>query len=165
MSVEWIGWMNSIFGVGLVTGAALLPRLPRKVVSARGLALVTALTGLGAIAYVGSTNLGVIAVGAVVWGVVIGAGEPLLRTVLHVNSPHQYVGRIVGTAQYHKNAGELVPLAIAPWLAVAIGVQPTLILGGVLVSLVALASLPIAARIDRSAMGAETVPADAAASE
>lgn len=165
VSVEWIGWMNSVFGVGLVSGAALLPRLPPKVVSARGLACVTALTGLGAIAYVGSSNLAMIAVGAAIWGVVIGAGEPLLRTILHINSPHEYVGRIVGTAQYHKNAGELVPLAIAPWLAVAIGVQPTLIVGGVLVSVVALASLPIATRIDRSSSEAQRAATPSSAGE
>jgi len=149
VGVEWIGAMNSAFGVGLVSGSLLLPRLPAKLRSARGLAVMAALTGAGAILYVGSTNLKLIAVGAVAWGLVIGATEPLLRTLLHVASPHEYVGRIVGTAQYHRNAGELVPLAIAPTLAVMFGVQPTLIAGGVLVAVVALASLPIATRIDR----------------
>ena len=150
VGVEWIGWMNSVFGVGLVTGSLLLPKLPARIRSARGLAVMGALTGAGAILYVGSTDLRLIAIGAVAWGLVIGATEPLLRTLLHVASPHEYVGRIVGTAQYHRNAGELVPLAIAPTLAVMFGVQPTLIAGGVLVSVIALASLPIAARVDRS---------------
>ena len=149
VGVEWIGWINSAFGVGLVSGAALLPRLPKKLVSARGLAIMTALTGLGAVLYVGSTDLRLICAGAVLWGVVIGAFDPLLRTLLHLSSPQEYVGRIVGTSQYHRNAGELIPLAIAPTLAVLIGVQPTLIVGGVFVAIVALASLPIAARIDR----------------
>jgi len=149
VGVEWIGWINSAFGVGLVSGAALLPRLPRKIVSAKGLAIMTALTGLGAILYVGSTDLRLICAGAVVWGLVIGALDPLLRTLLHLSSPQEYVGRIVGTSQYHRNAGELIPLAIAPTLAVLIGVQPTLIVGGLLVTVVALASLPIAARVDR----------------
>ena len=150
VGVEWIGWINSAFGVGLVAGAAALPRLPARVVSARGLAVMAALTGLGSVLYVGSTDLRLIAVGAVLWGFLIGATEPLLRTLLHLSSPHEYVGRIVGTAQYHRNAGELVPLAIAPTLAVAIGVQPTLVAGGVLVAIVAVASLPIAARVDRT---------------
>jgi MFS transporter, DHA3 family, macrolide efflux protein len=149
VGVEWIGWINSAFGVGLVSGAALLPRLPRKIVSAKGLALLTALTGLGSVLYVGSTDLRLIAAGGLAWGLVIGALDPLLRTLLHLNSPHEYVGRIVGTAQYHRNFGELVPLAIAPTLAVAIGVQPTLIIGGLLVSVIALASLPVAFRVDR----------------
>ena len=149
VGVEWIGWMNSAFGVGLVTGALILPRLPRALRSARGLALMAALTGLGAVLYVGSTDLRLIALGAVTWGLVIGATEPLLRTLLHVASPHEFVGRIVGTAQYHRNAGELVPLAVAPTLAVLFGVQATLIGGGILVTLISLASFPVAARIDR----------------
>jgi len=149
VGVEWIGWMNTAFSVGLVSGAWWLTKLPRKIVSARGLAVMTALCGLGAVAYVGSSDLRLIAVGAAVWGLVIGIAEPLMRTVMHIASPPGYVGRVVGTAQYHRNAGELVPLAFAPALAAAFGVQPTLIVGGVLVAVVVLASWPIAASIDR----------------
>ena len=156
VGVEWIGWINSAFGVGLVAGAVALPRLPSRLVSARGLAVMAALTGLGSVLYVGSTDLRIICVGGILWGFVIGATEPLLRTLLHVSSPHEYVGRIVGTAQYHRNAGELIPLAIAPTLAVAIGVQPTLIAGGLFVTVAALASLPIAMRVDREMAAAST---------
>ena len=58
-----------------------------------------------------------IAAGAAVWGLVIGATEPLLRTIMHLASPEGYVGRVVGTAAYHRSAGELIPLAYAPALA------------------------------------------------
>ncbi len=149
VGVEWIGWMNTAFSVGLIAGSWLLPQLPRKVVSARGLATLTILCGLGAIAYVGSTDLRLIAVGAAIWGLVIGAAEPLMRTMMHVASPEGYVGRVIGTAQYHRSAGELVPLAYAPALAAAFGVQATLIAGGVVVAAVVLASWPVAASIDR----------------
>ena len=149
VGVEWIGWMNTAFSVGLITGAWLLPKMPMKLVSVRGLAVMTSLCGLGAVAYVGSTDLRVIAVGAAAWGFLIGVTEPLMRTVLHVASPAGYVGRVVGTAQYHRNAGELVPLAFAPALAAAFGVQATLIVGGVIVALGVLATWPIAVSIDR----------------
>lgn len=149
VGVEWIGWMNTAFSVGLIGGAWLLPRLTSKVVSARGLALMTSLCGLGAVAYVGTTDLRVIAVGAALWGLVLGVTEPLMRTILHVAAPEGYVGRVVGTSQYHRSAGELVPLAFAPALAVAFGVQATLIVGGLLVAVGVLASWPIAASIDR----------------
>ncbi len=149
VGVEWIGWMNTFFSVGLISGAWLLPRLTRKLLSVRGLAVMTSLCGLGAIAYVGSTDLRIIAVGATFWGLLIGITEPLMRTVLHVASPEAYVGRVVGTAQYHRNAGELVPLMYAPALAAAFGVQATLITGGVVVAAAVLATWPIATSIDR----------------
>jgi len=149
VGVEWIGWMNTFFSFGLVFGAWGLAKLPAKVVSSRGLCLVSALCGLGAIAYVGSTQLPLIAAGAAVWGLMIGLAEPLLRTMLQVAAPEGYVGRVVGAAQYHRSAGELVPLAIAPAAAAAFGVQPTLIAGGVLVAIVLLLTWPAAASIDR----------------
>jgi MFS family permease len=148
VGVEWIGWMNTAFSVGLVTGAWAMPRLPGRLVSIRGLAVMTALCGLGAVAYVGSTDLRLIATGAAVWGLVIGATEPLLRTIMHLASPEGYVGRVVGTAAYHRSAGELVPLAYAPALAAAFGVQATLIAGGCVVAVGVLATWPIAASVD-----------------
>lgn len=156
VGVEWIGWMNAAFGVGLIAGATLLPRLPDRVVTARGLTVNVMLCGLGTVLYVGSTDLRLIAAGGLIWGVVIGALEPLLRTLLHLESPHEYVGRIVGTAQWHRNAGELVPLAFVPMLAAGLGIQRTLILGGMLVAVAAVVGFATASRIDRDA---EQVPA------
>jgi hypothetical protein len=150
VGVEWLGWMNTAFGVGLVGGAALLPRLPQKFISARGLTMFTFFTGLGTMLYVGSTDLRLIAAGALVWGLFIGALEPLHRTLLHLDSPHEYVGRIVGTAQWHRSAGELVPLAFVPALAVLLGIQQTLIAGGIIVAVAAVVGFRTAASIDRT---------------
>lgn len=149
VGIEWIGYMNTVFGVGLVAGAWLLPRLPAAVVSARGASVAVAGMGLGTIGYVSTTDLRFIAAGALVWGALIGAADPLLRTLVHLDSPHDYVGRIVGTAQYHRSLGELVPLALAPGLAAAFGVQPVLIGGGIVVAVVAASSWVTASRIDR----------------
>ncbi len=147
--VEAIGYMNSLFGAGILAGALLLQRLPKKIVSARGLTLMVVLTGLGSIAYVGTDNIRIVAVGSIVWGIVIGVLEPLLRTLLHRDSPEGLVGRITGTAQVHRQAGELVPLAFAPALAAMFGVQATLIGGGVIVAIVAALAFFEATRIDR----------------
>ena len=165
VGVEWIGWMNTAFSLGLVLGAWAMPRLPGKLVSIRGLAIMTALCGLGAVAYVGSADLRVIAVGAAVWGLVIGATEPLLRTIMHLASPEGYVGRVVGTAAYHRSAGELIPLAYAPALAAAFGVQATLIAGGCLVAVGVLATWPIAASIDAELARESGFPAHARSAE
>jgi MFS transporter, DHA3 family, macrolide efflux protein len=157
VGVEWIGWMNTVFSLGLVAGAWALPKLPGKVVSMRGLAVFGALCGFGALAYVGTSMLPVIALGAIAWGAVIGASEPLMRTLLQATSPEGFVGRVVSTSQYHRSAGELVPLAIAPGLAAVFGVQPVLIAGGVVVGFVLLMTLPAAASIDRELAAQGTV--------
>jgi len=103
-----------------------------------------------------------IAPGAFAWGLFIGATEPLLRTLVHLDSPHEYVGRVVGTLQWHRTAGELLPLAFVPTLAVTLGIQETLIAGGVLVALAALGSIRTAGSIDR---GRAALPASEAVPE
>ncbi len=162
--VETIGYMNSIFGLGIGCGAFLLTRLPARATSARGLAIGAALMGAGATIYVGTADLRVIALGALLWGLVIGATEPLLRTLMQSDAPPEAVGRVMGTAQVHRSAGEIVPLALAPGLAAAFGVQPVMIAGAVLAGLVALATLPYAARLDRGRRNARVVRLDEALS-
>lgn len=147
--VETLGWINTIFGMGLLAGAALLPKLPRAFLSARGLVAFLVLNGLGAIAYVGSGDLRRVVVGALLWGLVIGGLDPLIRTLTHRDTPDDLVGRVIGTAEVHRRIGELVPLAVAPALALRFGVQATLIGGGVAGALIALSSLAEASAIDR----------------
>jgi len=147
--IEGMAWMNSIFGVGFIVGAALLPRLPRKIISARGLAIMVALTGVGTFLYVGTPDLRIIAFGAFVWSMVIGVMEPLLRTLLHRDTPPHALGRVMGTAEVHRRTGEIVPLGFAPALASAFGVQVVLIAGGLVATTVALLSWGEASAIDR----------------
>lgn len=148
--VETIGYMNSLFGLGIAVGAWGLTRLPSQFTSARTLATGVGIMGLCATLYVGTPDLRVIAVGAFVWGAVIGAVEPLLRTLMQLDTPEEYLGRVMGTAQVHRSGGEILPLALAPGLAAAFGVQPVMIGGAVLAAVVAFATLPHAASIDRS---------------
>lgn len=147
--VSTIGYMNTLFGVGLVIGAWAFSRLPRRAVSARGLAVVAAVVGCGAILYVGTNILAVVAVGGLLWGVTIGVADVLLRVLIQDSSPDHLVGRIAGASQMHRQAGELLPLAVAPTLAAAFGVQAVLIGGGLLMAAVSLASLAEARVVDR----------------
>jgi MFS family permease len=148
--VETIGWMNSIFGIGIAAGAWVLTRLPAKATSARGLALGVAAIGGACSLYIGTTHLVTIAIGAFLLGGVIGTVEPLLRTLMQTDSPDEYVGRVMGTAQLHRSAGELVPLAIAPALAAQFGVQAVMIGGGAIAAIAALGSFGHAISIDRA---------------
>lgn len=148
--VEAIGWINTLFGVGILLGAWLLAKLPDRAVSARGLAGGATLVGLGALLYVGTRDIRIVAMGAVAWGAIIGVVDPLLRTLVHAESPDEYVGRVTGVAQMHRQGGELLPLAFAPLVAAAIGVQATLIGGGLVLAVVALLSIPEAMAVDRA---------------
>lgn len=147
--IETIGYVNSLFGLGIALGAWVLTRLPSRVMSARSLAVGVALMGFCSTLYVGTADLRVIALGAFLWGAVIGAVEPMLRTLMQLDSPEEYLGRVMGTAQVHRSAGEIVPLAMAPGLAAAFGVQPVMIAGSVIAAIIALATLGHASSIDR----------------
>lgn len=150
VEVETLGWVNSIFGLGLVVGTWVAARLPGRLRTARVLTIVVGLNAIGVVAYVGTDRLPVVAAAGVVWGVVIGIMAPLHRTLVQINSPDEMVGRIMGVNHIHAEVGHLIPLAIAPALAGLFGVQQTLIVAGVAVGLVALAFMPSAGRLDRT---------------
>ncbi len=147
--IETMSWMNAIIGVGFLVGAAMLTRLPRKIISAQGLALVVALVGVGTVLYVGWPDLRVIAVGGFIWALIIGVLEPQLRTLLQRDAPPDRVGRVMGTAEVAHRVGELIPLAVAPGLAALFGVQAVLIGGGLVATAAAILSVGEARAIDR----------------
>jgi MFS family permease len=147
---ETMGWVNSIFGLGLVSGTFLASRLPARYRTARSLVLIVGLNSLGVLAYVGTDQLRVVVGAGVVWGFLIGVMAPLLRTLIQLNTADELMGRITGVTQIHSEVGHLLPLAIAPALAGAFGVQPTLIFSGVVLAVVATLFLPAATRLDRA---------------
>jgi DHA3 family macrolide efflux protein-like MFS transporter len=149
VGIDALGYVNAIFGLGLAAGAWLAARLPSRLMSARGLALVSGLVGLGGILYVGTRSLVIVAIGAITWGVVAGVTEVVLKVVMQSATPDDYMGRSMSAASMHRQAGELLPLAVSPSLARLFGVQPVLIGGGLLLSVAAIASLPEAAAVDR----------------
>jgi MFS transporter, DHA3 family, macrolide efflux protein len=150
VEIETLGWVNSIFGLGLVGGTWVSARLSAKYRTARTLALVVGLTGLGAILYVGTDQLPIVVAAGVVWGSFIGLMAPLHRTLIQLNSPDEMVGRITGVTHIHSETGHLLPLAIAPALAATFGIQPTLMAAGLLVAVAAAISIPAASRLDRT---------------
>jgi len=148
--VATIGWVNALFGLGLVAGAGLTRLWPDRLRNAKGLAVACIAVGFGALLYVGTHVLPIVAVGALVWGAIIGLTDVLLRVLVQSASPDDMVGRIAGVTEMHRQAGELLPLAVAPALAAALGVQATLVGGGLVLALLALLSLPEAVAVDRT---------------
>ena len=148
--VETLGWVNSIFGLGLVVGTLVAGRLSARYRTARFLTLVVGLNAFGVWAYVGTDVLAVVVPAGVVWGFIIGIMAPLHRTMLQINSPDELVGRIMGVNHIHSEVGHLIPLAVAPALAAAFGVQQTLLVAGAVVAVAALAFAPRAITLDRT---------------
>jgi MFS family permease len=145
---EMLGWVNTIFGVGLVVGSALVNRLPSGHVRMRTGALLTAAGGFGAILYTGSEHVRIVLVAAVVWGAILGALFPVLRTLVQSATPAHMQGRSAGILEMTHNVGELAPLLAMPALAAAFGVQQVLIGSGVMLVIIATALLPRAGRLD-----------------
>ncbi|MGA8040689.1 MAG: MFS transporter [Acidimicrobiia bacterium] len=150
---ETLGWVNSIFGLGLVTGTVIASRLPARYRNARSLVAIVALNAVGVLAYVGTDQLRIVVVAGVFWGMLIGVMAPLLRTLIQLNTPDEMMGRITGVTQVHSEVGHLMPLAIAPVLAGVLGVQRTLVYAGLLLAVIALGFLPTARRLDRTRSG------------
>lgn len=132
---EALGYLNSIFGVGLFLGAFTLDRNVRRATNLRTVVVLTALSGVGCLVYIGTTSLVVVGVGAVLWGALLGGVTPLLRTLTHLHTRAGYVGRVTSVFNVHHSLGELLPLAVAPALAAAVGVQPVLVATAVMLLL------------------------------
>jgi predicted MFS family arabinose efflux permease len=145
---EALGWVNAVFGTGVVAGSVLLGRLPQKLVNAR-LALVGAMaSGVGAVLYTGTADLRVVVLAAAYWGIVLGVMFPLVRTLIQLATPEHLVGRVMGTTNVSSQFGELFPLAFVPGLAAAFGIQPVLVGSGVALLVAALLALPEGRRVD-----------------
>jgi MFS family permease len=149
-SIESIGWVNTVFGVGLVAGAMALPRLPRQVSTLRGIGALVILNGAAVLLYAGTNRLAVVVAGGLTWGVLIGVLIPLGRTLLQWNTPEEVVGRVTGSFQMHSQAGQLIPLIFVPWLAATFGVQTVMVATGVVLAIVGAIGVPIARKLDRA---------------
>jgi DHA3 family macrolide efflux protein-like MFS transporter len=150
VEVETLGWVNSIFGLGLVGGTLIAGRLPERFRSATWLTFLVGMNAVGVLAYIGTDILAVVTAAAPFWGVIIGMMAPLHRTMIQVNSPEDAVGRIMGVNHIHSEVGHLLPLAFAPAVAAVLGVQQTLLYAGSIVAVVALLFITPARRLDRT---------------
>lgn len=147
---EAIGVVNSLLGAGLVVGTVIAARLGARIRAARVVAVMLALNGLGSLLYVGTSILTVVMVAGAVWGTLIGVFAPAVRTMLHLNSPPEMVGRVMGTSQALGEIAKLGPLAIAPAIAAAVGIQVSLAASGLLLVAIAAASWRTATRLDET---------------
>ncbi|MEY8436943.1 hypothetical protein AAK967_04260 [Atopobiaceae bacterium 24-176] len=77
--------------------------------------------------------------GRAVLGVGWGLFEPLLNLVVQRDAPEGAVGRVMGVLQMGQRSSGVLPLLAAPFLAQVFGVQPVLVVAGVVATVAGLA--------------------------
>lgn len=145
-----IGWVNSLVGVGLLVGTVVVLRAGARLTRELPVLVLTVGSGVGAVTYVATESLTVVAVSAVGWGLVLGVLLPTLRTLVQLAAPASRVGRVTTIVSVSQTGGDLLPLFVAPAAATAFGVQPTLVVSGAVAIALAVALLPSAWTLDRS---------------
>lgn len=141
VGVEWMGWLSSASGVGAVLGAVLALRLPSHLVNLKTLLVALMSVGLGSLLYVGTPYVGVALVGQIALGIAWGVVNPLHNTIVQTTAPLEQLGRVNSVMGFGNMFAGVAPLAIAPWLAAAFGVQRTLVGAGMVVTAVPAALL------------------------
>ena len=127
VGVEWMGWLSSASGVGAVVGALLVLRMPSRFVNLKTLLVALAAMGLGSLVYVGTPYVTAALVGQIALGAAWGVVSPLHNTIVQTTAPLEQLGRVNSVMSFGNMFAGVAPLAVAPWLAVHFGVQPTLV--------------------------------------
>lgn len=141
VGVEWMGWLSSACGVGAVLGAVVALRMPPRLVSLKTLLVALMSVGLGSLLYVGTPYVSVALIGQIALGVAWGVVNPLHNTIVQTTAPLEQLGRVNSVMGFGNMFAGVAPLAIAPWLAAAFGVQQTLVGAGLVVTAVPAALL------------------------
>ncbi|MDA8046179.1 MAG: MFS transporter [Actinomycetota bacterium] len=119
------GWLQTIFGVGLIVTTLLLPRLGDRVVSVRAQA-VSVLASAGAVVvYLASASLPAAAIGIFFWGMLTALFLPPFYTLLQRSTPPDSHGRVMATAAMTNGVAGLATTPLAAVLVTAFGVRST----------------------------------------
>ncbi|WP_370324106.1 MFS transporter [Euzebya sp.] len=149
VGVEAIGYVNAVFGAGLLAGSLGLERLAGRWSGFRTLTGLVGLSGIGGVLYVATPSLVTVLIGAVVWSVPLGAALPLVRTLAQQHADPAYTGRVMGAIGMVASGLAIMPLVVAPALAAALGVQGVLMASASIALIGAPWVLGRAARLDR----------------
>src|SRR5262249_38775286 len=93
--VEALGYVNAVFGFGLLVGSMVVARARGRLSTFRTTILLTVASSLGGIIYVATPWLPVVLVGAVLWSVPLGMVLPLMRTLAQRYADPAFVGRVM----------------------------------------------------------------------
>lgn len=124
LSATAIGLVAGAFGVGSATVRVALPWIARRVGEWKLLGSALVLASLGYVAFPFCETVGTMLPLALVLGLVLGAGQPVVMGLLHVTAPPERTGEAVGLRAAITSLGQTVlPLAFGAF-GTALGMLP-----------------------------------------
>lgn len=124
LSATAIGLVAGAFGVGSATVRLALPWIMRRVPEWKLLGGALVLSGVGYFLFPFCVTVGTMLPLALVLGLVLGCGQPVVMSLLHVTAPAERTGEAVGLRAAITSLGQTVlPLAFGAFGS-ALGMQP-----------------------------------------
>jgi MFS family permease len=124
LSATAIGLVAGAFGVGSAAVRVALPWIARRVPEWKLLGGALALSGLGYFLFPFCVTLGTMLPLSLALGVVLGCGQPVVMSLLHVTAPPERTGEAVGLRAAITSLGQTVlPLAFGAF-GTALGMLP-----------------------------------------
>ena len=124
LSATAIGLVAGAFGVGSAAVRVALPWISRRMPEWKLLGTALVLSGVGYFLFSFCTTTTTMLPLALVLGVVLGCGQPVVMSLLHVTAPPERTGEAVGLRAAITSLGQTVlPLAFGA-VGTALGMQP-----------------------------------------
>ena len=117
------GWLQTIFGVGLIVMTVILPRLGDRVVTIRAQAGAVLASAGAVLLYLASGSLVPAAAGIFLWGVVTALFLPPFYTLLQRSTPPDSHGRVMATAGTVNGVAGLITTPVAGLAVAAVGIR------------------------------------------
>lgn len=124
LSATAIGLVAGAFGIGSALVRLALPWITRRVGEWRLIASALALSGVGYLAFPFCVTLGTMLPLAIVLGMVLGSGQPVVMSLLHVTAPPERTGEAVGLRAAIIGLGQTVLPLVVGGFGSAIGLAP-----------------------------------------
>jgi MFS family permease len=124
LSATAIGMVAGAFGIGSAVVRVALPWISRRVSEWKLLGTALVLAGAGYVAFPFCDTVGTMLPLALVLGMVLGCGQPVVMSLLHVTAPPERTGEAVGLRAAITSLGQTVlPLAFGAF-GTALGMLP-----------------------------------------
>jgi MFS family permease len=124
LSATAIGMVAGAFGIGSAVVRVALPWISRRVPEWKLLGTALVLAGAGYVAFPFCDTVGTMLPLALVLGMVLGCGQPVVMSLLHVTAPPERTGEAVGLRAAITSLGQTVlPLAFGAF-GTALGMLP-----------------------------------------